>query len=819
MSRTGFFDPGAECRLVARRFEEIVRRDSADPGIAPGNVIILLPYALAGARPFPDCLSAARSMAIGNAFGAAHFLQQDRWLDGDESPAPSGARLSDVAFLRFVREYARLFPDSSVFWRHLERYIDEYHSSLEWESRTLLSDGGGLAVEEGQLAETLLKLGRKMSPLKASVVGMALLAGRLDTLARAERMVEDYHAAYQLADDVEDLVSDLDAERWSSAAWLMAVRSGLATPREASGAGELLRLGAGSGALDELAELVSSRYERAAASASAIGASILESHLRQSAERARLVLGRMSRRLTIAERVGGNGESAGTLQDHERDVEARAMGATSKGLHDFRVRGEAFVYDTRAGLFFEADRLAADVIGWLRAGASDAALEVLRMNHGDGPVGEALEEVGALAGSRRSARPGTTATLEFSMGPARSPGADGPSLSGLASVALNVSGGCNLECDYCYLGREPRTSALMSDEVARGAVDLLMSESFGERNVSVVFFGGEPLLNPGLIERTTDYARGLAGQRGVDVSFHMTTNGTLLTPDIAEMLAAAGVRVLVSIDGPRAPHDAHRPFADGSGSYDRVVSNLRRFPEGVRPGARATVTEDSPALKDIVSHLAGLGFGVVHLSPVSGGAMKREFADRLVRELDELAFAELEALREGRRPTAGCFIEPVVALELGRQRLAPCGAGARYVSVDHDGRLFLCHRFAGDSRYEVGDVAGGLDRFAIGRLLHEHTERSAACSDCWAFGLCGGPCMHDVDSADGSAREPAGQRCRVTRRTLELSMWLYASLTEESRARLADAARLAARPETELPRQPGAAGGAHSEGANTGEGR
>ena len=179
MSRTGFFDPGAECRLVARRFEEIVRSDTADPGIAPGNVIILLPYALAGARPFPDCLSAARSMAMGNAFGAAHFLQQDRWLDGDESPVPSGARLSDVSFLRFVREYARLFPDSSVFWRHLERYIDEYHASLEWESTVLLSEDGGLAVAEEQLAGTLLKLGRKMSPLKASVVGMALLAGRL----------------------------------------------------------------------------------------------------------------------------------------------------------------------------------------------------------------------------------------------------------------------------------------------------------------------------------------------------------------------------------------------------------------------------------------------------------------------------------------------------------------------------------------------------------------------------------------------------------------------------------------------------------------
>ena len=79
----------------------------------------------------------------------------------------------------------------------------------------------------------------------------------------------------------------------------------------------------------------------------------------------------------------------------------------------------------------------------------------------------------------------------------------------------------------------------MSDETARGAVDLLMSESFGERNVSVVFFGGEPLLNPGLIERTARYARGRAESRGVGISLHTTTNGTLLTPDVAGTLHEA----------------------------------------------------------------------------------------------------------------------------------------------------------------------------------------------------------------------------------------------------------------------------------------
>jgi len=716
--------------------------------------------------------------------GATHFLQQDRWLDGDEPVSPATACLSDVSFVRFVREYSRLFPAESAFWSHFDRYLEEWFVSLAWESDVLLSGEGAGAVTEEQLADTLRNLGRKMSPLKATAAAVALLAGRPDTLPRAERMVEHYHAGYQLADDLEDMEEDLAAMRWSTAAWLITARSGLDTPADVSGAGELLRLGARSGALDELVELVCSCYQKAAGEAGALGATILNSHLRNSLDRARRVLGRMTRRLAIAEQAGGT-----TAAEPPR---LRAGGA--RGLHDFRVGDDTFVYDTRSGLFFEADRLAVDVLGWMRRGASDSGLDVLRMNHGSGDVSEALSEVSVLAGAGRDTGRGN-AGARFTMPGGELRCAPGPSLSGLSAVALNVSGGCNLSCDYCYLGREPRRSLLMSDETARGAVDLLMAESFGERSLSVVFFGGEPLLNPGLIERTVDYAKKRAGDERRDVSFHMTTNGTLLTGEVAEMLHAAGVSVLVSIDGAAPAHDAHRSFPDGSGSYQKIVENLGRLPEGMRPGARATVTEDSAPLPAIVAHLKGVGFGVVHLAPVSGPPMTSEFADRLVREYEELARAELMASRSGEAPSAGCFIEPVLALELGRQRMAPCGAGVRYVSVDHGGRLFLCHRFAGDSKHRVGDVVSGLDRFAIGRLLDGFAGRSAGCSDCWALGLCGGACFHDVENDPGRPAGPGSRRCRVTRRILELSMWLYASLPEASRARLTEVARLAARPE------------------------
>jgi hypothetical protein len=59
--------------------------------------------------------------------------------------------------------------------------------------------------------------------------------------------------------------------------------------------------------------------------------------------------------------------------------------------------------------------------------------------------------------------------------------------------------------------------------------------------------------------------------------------------------------------------------------------------------------------------------------------------------------------------------------------------------------------------------------------------------------------MYDVDCSEREFAGPGEARCRVTRRVLELSMWLYASLPAESREHLSRAARELGRPEMAEP--------------------
>ena len=65
-------------------------------------------------------------------------------------------------------------------------------------------------------------------------------------------------------------------------------------------------------------------------------------------------------------------------------------------------------------------------------------------------------------------------------------------------LELALSEVCNLACKYCYCGTcrdQVRNQGLMSEDVARQAINWLFAESGQAKDMSITFFGGEPLMN------------------------------------------------------------------------------------------------------------------------------------------------------------------------------------------------------------------------------------------------------------------------------------------------------------------------------------
>ncbi len=330
-----------------------------------------------------------------------------------------------------------------------------------------------------------------------------------------------------------------------------------------------------------------------------------------------------------------------------------------------------------------------------------------------------------------------------------------PRESPLHALSLAVAETCNLGCTYCYaehggFGRSART---MSRQTALQAVDLLVDAARPDSRLNLAFLGGEPLANRPVVQAATRYAAERAAVRGLDITFSITTNGTLLKPADAEFFEEYGFAVSISIDGPRDLHDHLRPFKDGQGSYDRIMENLRPLlarQRRMQVSARVTVTPVNPLLRRTLDQLIGEGFHSVGFAPLlsapSGqGEMQRPDLERMLEGMIDCGREYERRVQAGARYPFANMVNAMKEIDRGTHRPYPCGAGAGYLGVSADGELATCHRFVGDPRGALGTLASGIDRGRQHRWLNaRHVHRQAPCNACWARYLCGGGCHHEV---------------------------------------------------------------------------
>lgn len=155
-------------------------------------------------------------------------------------------------------------------------------------------------------------------------------------------------------------------------------------------------------------------------------------------------------------------------------------------------------------------------------------------------------------------------------------------MSAIQTFFLRVAARCNLACEYCYVFKHKDMSwrdvppTISSDTVVLFAKRLReYAEQEDLQNILVVFHGGEPLLvGSTVLIRHMDTIRD-AMHDTTQVDFSLQTNGTLITDSFAEECHKRGVQISVSIDGPKHVHNRRRHFADGAGSFERVLGGIR----------------------------------------------------------------------------------------------------------------------------------------------------------------------------------------------------------------------------------------------------
>jgi uncharacterized protein len=299
---------------------------------------------------------------------------------------------------------------------------------------------------------------------------------------------------------------------------------------------------------------------------------------------------------------------------------------------------------------------------------------------------------------------------------------------------------CNLACTYCYEGKQ-RGQHYMSQETA----DLLVKyceENFLQqgKDLTIDFYGGEPLLSQDLIKSISLRLQGSAEKAGTEYAFTLVTNGTLLTTAVVSELVPLGLKsARITLDGPRENHDRYRPFSSGKGSFDLIVRNLRDVCELIKMGIGGNYTEENyrefPRLLD---ELVALGLTPDKIAHVMFAPVSKTLGEHLMPEFSEGCCSTDEPwlvdasvyLREEivRRGFYTPKVQPTTCMIEFKDNLV----------AHYDGTLYKCPAFIGLEGLDVGHLESGIRDYRESHNMD--VWKKDECLDCEYLPLCFGGC-------------------------------------------------------------------------------
>ena len=444
-------------------------------------------------------------------------------------------------------------------------------------------------------------------------------------------------------------------------------------------------------------------------------------------------------------------------------------------VHQFKLNGYNIVIDACSGAIHAVDEPAYDVIALFPEHTEDEIVAALKDTYPEAEIRRCAAEVRALKSAGKLFAPDAFAPLAGTL-KERSGGV-------IKALCLHVAHSCNLDCAYCFAGqgRFRGERALMPFEVGKRALDFLIESSGARRNLEVDFFGGEPLLNFGVVKRLVEYARSVEKAHNKNFRFTLTTNGVLIDDDVIDFANREMSNVVLSLDGRREVHDRFRVDGAGRGSYDAVVpkfQKLARARGGRNYYMRGTFTHFNPDFTNDLFHMADLGFDQLSMEPVvcapdDPAALTAEDIETVKEQYEILAREMLRREKAGKPLTFYHYMLDLTGGPCVYKRVSGCGSGTEYLAVTPSGELYPCHQFVGEEAYKMGDVWSGVTNAALRERFRScNAYARAECGKCWARLWCAGGCAANACHASGDILGVYEAGCELFRKRLECAVML-----------------------------------------------
>ena len=448
-------------------------------------------------------------------------------------------------------------------------------------------------------------------------------------------------------------------------------------------------------------------------------------------------------------------------------------------IHQYKQGGYNIVLDVCSGAVHVVDEVAYDIIALFESTTKEDVLKAIEEKYAgheditESDIAECYAQVEELKKSGKLFAPDTFEAMAGTL--------KQKTAGVVKALCLHIAHTCNLNCAYCFAsqGKYNGERDVMSLEVGKRALDFLIENSGTRHNLEVDFFGGEPLMNFGVVKDLVAYARSIEKEHNKNFRFTLTTNGVLVDDDVIEFANKECSNVVLSLDGRKEIHDRYRVDYAGNGSWDKIVPKFQKFVEarnGKNYYMRGTFTHQNPDFLKDIQQMLDLGFSELSMEPVvcapgDPAELTEEDLTVVMKQYEDLADLMLKRDKEGKPFTFYHYMIDLTGGPCIYKRISGCGSGTEYMAVTPWGDLYPCHQFVGDEKFKLGNVWDGVTNQGIQSEfascnVYAHPE----CKDCWARLYCSGGCAANAYHATGSVTGVYESGCKLFRKRMECAI-------------------------------------------------
>ena len=364
-------------------------------------------------------------------------------------------------------------------------------------------------------------------------------------------------------------------------------------------------------------------------------------------------------------------------------------------------------------------------------------------------------------------------------------------------ICLQLTKNCNFKCRYCgfatdnKLNRNP-SNEVMSFEVAKKAIDILVELCSAKNKLNVGFYGGEPFLQLRLIEDCVNYCESQYPMK--EWSFSVTTNGSICNDKVVKLINKHNFTVTMSLDGPQHLHDKNRRWIhNGEGTFEKVYENYQYLRSHINDKGKLRINsvvdqeEDFGEYIDFFETEIFEGIkrtqGVIddirlarnteaseeYMISANKGKLK-EYIQTYLKGEDTYSYDDLSNTNYSELFDS---FSPRSSLREKEHHNGPCLPGAERLFVSSNGVFYPCEKCSENSEaMKIGSVFEGFDYDKIQDLLNVGKITENECKNCFAIRHCTS-CAQKIVDGDELNREMKLYMCEDEKRKVREKIRRY----------------------------------------------